>query len=132
MAKLYKVLVNEGNGAEPKAIQVLQGVGDISTPVRILAQRGVRYELQDTTKIKATAPDQVRVKRMGKNLALMFDGSQKPDVVVEDFYAVGNASDASLPLITGLAENGSVYEYIPQDPALSSVTQPWSMATRLC
>ncbi len=122
MAKLYKVLVNEGNGAEAKAIQVLQGVGDSGTSVRIVAQRGVRYELQDTTKTKATAPDQVRVKRMGKNLALMFDGSQKPDVVVEDFYAVGNTNDASLPLVTGLAENGNVYEYIPQDPALSSVT----------
>ena len=122
MAKLYKVLVNDGNGAETKPINVTQGVGDKGTPVRIVAQRGVRYELQDTTKTKNTAPDQVRVKRVGKNLTLMFDGSQKPDVVVEDFYAVGSASDGTLPTLAGLAENGSVYEYIPQDPALSSVT----------
>ncbi len=122
MAKLYKVLVNDGNGAETKPINVTQGVGDKGTPVRIVAQRGVRYELQDTTKNKNTAPDQVRVKRVGKNLTLMFDGSQNPDVVVEDFYAVGSASDGTLPTLAGLAENGSVYEYIPQDPALSSVT----------
>ena len=102
MAKLYKVLVNDGNGAETKPINVTQGVGDKGTPVRIVAQRGVRYELQDTTKTKNTAPDQVRVKRVGKNLTLMFDGSQTPDVVVEDFYAVGSASDGTLPTLAGL------------------------------
>jgi VCBS repeat-containing protein len=122
MAKLYKLLVNDGNGAEAKPINVMQGAGDKGAPVRIVAQKGVRYELQDSTKAKAAAPDQVRVKRVGKNLTLMFDGSQKPDVVVEDFYAMGSAKDGNLPVLAGLAENGSVYEYIPQDPALSSLT----------
>lgn len=122
MAKLYKLLVNDGNGAEAKPINVMQGVGDKGAPVRIVAQKGVRYELQDPTKAKAAAPDQVRVKRVGKNLTLMFDGSQKPDVVVEDFYAMGSAKEGNFPKLAGLAENGSAYEYIPQDPALSSVT----------
>ncbi len=121
MAKTYKVLVN-GSGSETKPINVMQGVGDKGSPVRIVAQKGVRYELQDEAKGKGAAPDQVRVKRVGKNLTLMFDGSQKPDVVVEDFYAVGSANDGNLPVLAGLAENGSVYEYIPQDPALNSVT----------
>ncbi len=122
MAKIYKVLVNGGSGAESKPISVMQGVGDKGSPVRIVAQKGVRYELQDEAKGKGAAPDQVRVKRVGNNLTLMFDGSQKPDVVVEDFYALGSANDGNLPVLGGLAENGSVYEYIPQDPALSSVT----------
>lgn len=122
MAKIYKVLVNEGSGSETKSVQVLQGVGDRDAPIRIVAQRGVRYELQDELKGKGLAPDQVRVKRSGKNLTLMFDGSQNPDVVVEDFYAVGSANDGSVPVLAGLAENGGVYEYIPQDPALASVT----------
>jgi VCBS repeat-containing protein len=122
MAKIYKVLVNGGSGSETKPISVMQGVGDKGSPVRIVAQKGVRYELQDEAKGKGAAPDQVRVKRVGKNLTLMFDGSQKPDVVVEDFYAVGSANDGNLPVLAGLAENGSVYEYIPQDPALNSVT----------
>lgn len=122
MAKIYKVLVNGGSGAESKPISVMQGVGDKGSPVRIVAQKGVRYELQDEAKGKGAAPDQVRVKRIGKNLTLMFDGSQKPDVVIEDFYAVGTANDGNLPVLAGLAENGSVYEYIPQDPSLSSVT----------
>lgn len=122
MAKIYKVLVNEGSGSETKSVQVLQGVGDKDAPIRIVAQRGVRYELQDELKGKGLAPDQVRVKRSGKNLTLMFDGSQNPDVVVEDFYAVGSANDGSVPVLAGLAENGGVYEYIPQDPSLGSVT----------
>jgi VCBS repeat-containing protein len=122
MAKTYKVLVNGGSEAETKPINVMQGVGDKGSPVRIVAQKGVRYELQDEAKGKGAAPDQVRVKRVGKNLTLMFDGSQKPDVVLEDFYAVGSANDGNLPVLAGLAENGSVYEYIPQDPALNSVT----------
>jgi VCBS repeat-containing protein len=122
MAKTYKVLVNGGSETETKPINVMQGVGDKGSPVRIVAQKGVRYELQDEAKGKGAAPDQVRVKRVGKNLTLMFDGSQKPDVVVEDFYAVGSANDGNLPVLAGLAENGSVYEYIPQDPALNSVT----------
>lgn len=122
MAKIYKVLVNTGSGAESKPINVMQGVGDKGSPVRIVAQKGVRYELQDEAKGKGSAPDQVRVKRVGKSLALMFDGSKTPDVVLEDYYAVGSANDGDLPVLAGLAENGNVYEYIPQDPALSSVT----------
>jgi VCBS repeat-containing protein len=122
MAKIYKVLVNDGKGADANPINVMQSVGDKGEPVRLVAQKGVRYQLQDEAKGKGAAPDQVRVKRVGKNLTLMFDGSQSADVVVEDFYAVGSATDGNLPVLAGLAENGSVYEYIPQDPALGSVT----------
>lgn len=120
MAKTYKVLVNDGKGAESVAVQVAQGAGDKGTPVRLLAQRGVRYELQDVTKGKGVAPDQVRAKRVGNNLALMFDGSQNPDVVIEDYYIV--KGEGAAPMLAGLAENGGVYEYIPQDPNANHLT----------
>lgn len=120
MAKTYKVLVNDGKGAESVAVQVAQGAGDKGTPVRLLAQRGVRYELQDVTKGKGVAPDQVRAKRVGNNLALMFDGSQAPDVVIEDYYIV--KGEGAAPMLAGLAENGGVYEYIPQDPNANHLT----------
>lgn len=122
MSKTYKIRVNESGASDGQTISVTQGVGDKGAPVRVIAQRGARYELQDDAKAKGAAPDQVRVKRMGKNLNLMFDGSQKPDVVLENFYAVASPGDGGLPVLAGLAENGSVYAYIPQDPALSSVT----------
>lgn len=120
MAKTYKVLVNDGKGAESVAVQVAQGAGDKGTPVRLLAQRGVRYELQDVTKGKGVAPDQVRAKRVGNNLTLMFDGSQNPDVVIEDYYIV--KGEGAAPILAGLAENGGVYEYIPQDPNADHLT----------
>jgi VCBS repeat-containing protein len=120
MAKTYKVLVNDGKGAESVAVQVAQGAGDKGTPVRLVAQRGVRYELQDVTKGKGVAPDQVRAKRVGNNLTLMFDGSQAPDVVIEDYYIV--KGEGTAPMLAGLAENGGVYEYIPQDPNANHLT----------
>jgi hypothetical protein len=66
MAKTYKVLVNDGKGADSNAVQVMQGAGDKGSPVRLVAQRGVRYELQDVAKGKGFAPDQVRLKRVGQ------------------------------------------------------------------
>jgi VCBS repeat-containing protein len=120
MAKTYKVLVNDGKGAESVAVQVVQGAGDKGSPVRLVAQRGVRYELQDLSKGKGVAPDQLRAKRVGNNLALMFDGSQAPDVVIEDYYIV--KGEGAAPMLAGLAENGGVYEYIPQDPNVNHLT----------
>lgn len=119
MTKIYKVLVNDGK-AESNAVQVTQGAGDKDATVRLVAQRGVRYELQDVSKGKGFAPDQVRAKRVGSNLALMLDGSEKPDVEIEDYYVV--QGEGSAPVLAGLAENGSVYEYIPQDPNANHLT----------
>lgn len=119
MAKTYKVLVNGGKEAELKTISVIQGAGDRSAPVRLVSERGVRYELVDDVKGKGFAPDEVRLKRMGKNLLLMFNESQSADVVFENFYDAGQAGDAGVPTLVGNAENGNMYEYVPQDPEVS-------------
>lgn len=117
MAKTYKILVNDGKSADIKPIRVEQGVGDKGLPVRMLAKEGWRIELQDDAKGKGLAPNQVRLKRMGKDLAIYFDNSQRADVLVEDFYT----SPTNKPQLVGLAENGGTYEYVPQDPAVSSM-----------
>ena len=116
MAKNYKVLVNDASGVEANLVNIQQGRGDVGSPVRLLAQRGARYEFQDELKGKGLAPDQVRVKRSGNNLHVMFDGSQKPDVVIEDFYVASNRNNGLTPVLSGMAENGSIYAYTPQDP----------------
>jgi hypothetical protein len=123
MAKTYKILVNDGTGAEIKPVRVVQGVGANGDPVRLLAKRGWRFELQDELKNKGLAPDQVRIKRVGQSLTLMFEGSQRADVVIEDFYAENTEAnkDNGMPKLVGTAENGGVYEYVPQDPAASSM-----------
>jgi VCBS repeat-containing protein len=117
MAKTYKILMNDGNNADIKPVRVEQGAGDKGLPVRVLVKAGWRIELQDEAKDKGLAPNQMRLKRMGKDLAIYFDNSQRADVVVEDFYA----NPASKPRLVGLAENGGTYEYVPQDPAVSSL-----------
>ena len=123
MAKTYKILVNDGKGTDIKPVSVVQGAGANGDPVRMTAKRGWRFELQDDLKGKGLGPDQVRLKRIGKNLGLMFDGSTNPDVVIEDYYAENEDKDKDngMPMIVGQAENGGIYEYVPQDPAASSM-----------
>ena len=123
MAKTYKILVNDGKGTDINPVRVVQGVGDKGSPVRLLAKRGWRFELQDELKGSGVAPDQVRVKRVGKHLSLLLDGSQDADVIIEDFYADKTDSDKDngTPTLVGQAENGGLYEFVPQDPAISSM-----------
>ena len=123
MAKTYKILVNDGKGTDNKPVSVVQGASAKGEPVRMTAKRGWRFELQDDLKGKNLGPDQVRLKRMGKNLGLMFDGSVNPDVIIEDFYAENEdkEKDNGSPMIVGQAEDGGIYEYVPQDPAASSM-----------
>ena len=47
MSKIYKIRVNEGAGGESQIIQITQSVNNKDAPLRIMARRGVRYELQD-------------------------------------------------------------------------------------
>jgi VCBS repeat-containing protein len=123
MAKTYKILVNDGKGTDIQPVNVVQGAGASGEHVRLVAKRGWRYELQDELKGKGVAPDQVRIKRVGKSMTLMFDGSQNADVVIEDFYAENTDADKDngMPKLVGTAENGNMYEYVPQDPAVSSM-----------
>lgn len=120
MLKQYKILVNEGKGSENVLVTVPAGAGARGNPTRITAKPDTRYELQDDLKGKGLGPDQVRGKRVGKNLYLMFEDNGKPDVIIEGYYDSVNLQQ--VPTIVGKAENGSVYEYIPHDPELSSMS----------
>ena len=113
MAKKFKVLVNTGKAENNESFDVTQGQGMRGQPLRIKAQTGAKYQLQDLEKAQGVAPQYVKVKRMGKNLHLMFEESQEADVIIEDYYEVmPNGSNSVL----GQAENGSFYEFIPEDP----------------
>ena len=117
MTKQYKVLVNDGSD---RAVSVVtQGAGEQGKPLRLIARSGARYELQDEANGRGRAPDQVKVKRQGKDLALMFDKSKSPDVVMEGYY---DNPQNNRPSLVGVAEDGRTYEYQPHDPALSRLT----------
>lgn len=118
MAKLYKIQIDDGKGGDVKPLRVEQGAGDKNSPLRLLVQKGARVDvLQERKDGTATAPDQVRAQRRGKDLQLWFDGSKQADVVLEGYYEDPQA----LPQLTGLAENGNAYEYVPQDPDVNSL-----------
>jgi hypothetical protein len=123
MAKTYKILVNDGKGTDIKPLRVVQGNAINGDPVRLLAKRGWRIQLQDDSKGQGLAPDQVRLKRVGKDLAVLFDGSERADLVIEDYYAENTDKDKDngMPTLVGTAENGGMYEYVPQDPAVNSM-----------
>src|SRR5574343_436846 len=134
MAKQFKVLVNTGKAENNKAIDVQQHAGDKGQPVRIKAQAGTKYQLQELGKDKGknTAPDYVRAKRNGKNLEITFEDGISPDRIIADYY---DEMPAGYNGVIGQAENGSFYEYIPEDPnpkglipELADGVQPTSVA----
>jgi uncharacterized protein with HEPN domain len=113
MAKQYKVLVNTGKEENNKAVDVQQFSGDKGQPVRIKAQAGAKYQLQEPARGKNVGPDYVKAKRVGKNLHILFEGETEASLIIEDYY--GEMAPGYNGVI-GQAENGSFYEYIPEDP----------------
>ena len=55
MAKTYKVIVKAGN-EQNQTIDVRQGAGDSGQPVRIKAQAGAKYQLQEGQRNHQNAP----------------------------------------------------------------------------
>lgn len=110
MSQKYKILVKS---AEKSAAQEIDVISGQAQPVRIQAKEGVRYVLQDTAKQPVAAPDVVHASRKGNNLHLSFEGSAGSDVIIEDYYST---FPSDYNAVTGLAEDGQVYEYVPQDP----------------
>jgi hypothetical protein len=80
--------------------------------VHIKAHSNVNYELIE--KAGGYAPENIVVKRVGKDLYIAFEGSDidDPDVIIDAYY---NESEES---IVGEAENGLYYEYVPESAEL--------------
>jgi len=117
MAKSYKVIVKAGN-EQNQTIDVRQGAGDSGQPVRIKAQAGAKYQLQEGQRNHQNAPDFVKVRRQGKNLLITFEGETQPSLIIEDYYEV---MPEGYNAVVGQAENGNFYEYIPEDPKASGL-----------
>ncbi|WP_236225619.1 Ig-like domain-containing protein, partial [Pseudomonas pseudonitroreducens] len=75
---------------------------------KIKAKAGTKYLLQVDS--KDVAPENVTVKRVGKDLQISFEGSEKPDLTIEGFFAEG--MDGQL---YGVSEDGQLYAYVRTD-----------------
>jgi hypothetical protein len=113
MAKQFKVLVKTGAGKEVETHLAEQGAGERGRPLILKAKAGVKYQMVEVGKPNNLAPDNIKAKRVGKNLHIMFETDEQANVIIDDYYSViGDDYNA----IIGKAENGSFYEYLTEDP----------------
>ncbi|CAN1496974.1 Cadherin_repeat domain containing protein [Burkholderiaceae bacterium] len=119
MSKTIKALVQNNAGEVTETLNVVQGAGDKGNPARLKAVRGARYQLEDPAAAN-TGPDSVRTKRSAKNLHVMLEGSTEPDLIVENYYDEAVMVDETGGLY-GRAEDGNLYEYIPEDPVVANL-----------
>ncbi|PUE22823.1 hypothetical protein B9Z38_15035 [Limnohabitans sp. MMS-10A-160] len=117
MAQQFKVLVNAGKSEEVQSLLAEQGAGQRGRPLIIKAKAGAKYQLVEMGKAKGNntdlAPDNIKAKRVGKHLHLMFETDTVADVIIEDYYDVMAEGYNG---VIGKAENGSYYEYLTEDP----------------
>ena len=96
MAKTIKVIVNTGKPETDKSFDVIQGSGNQNRPTRIKAVKGARYQLEDPA-AKNVGPENIKSKRVGKNLHVMLEGSQEADLVIEGYYEEANQTENIQP-----------------------------------
>ncbi|WP_152220465.1 Ig-like domain-containing protein [Pseudomonas sp. SCB32] len=75
---------------------------------KIKAHSGTKYLLQ--VENSDVAPENVTVKRVGKDLQISFEGSEEPDLTITDFFEEGMDSQ-----LYGVAEDGQLYAYVRTD-----------------
>ncbi|KTC45105.1 hypothetical protein AO262_29315 [Pseudomonas fluorescens ABAC62] len=77
-------------------------------PVRVKAVANGKYILAEGD--KGVAPDNITVKRVGKDLHIALEGTDpdQPQLIIEGFYEAQGQ-------LVGVAEDGSYYEYIASD-----------------
>ncbi|MBB4863398.1 hypothetical protein HNP46_002245 [Pseudomonas nitritireducens] len=80
----------------------------VKTGGKVKAKAGTKYLLQ--VENGDIAPENVTVKRVGKDLLISFEGSDKADLTLENFYADGMEQQ-----LYGVAENGQLYAYVRTD-----------------
>ena len=113
MAQQFQVIVNTGKAQSAQVYNAEQGAGQRGRPLILKAKAGAKYQLVEVAKGQDWAPDNVKAKRVGKHLHLMFETDTQADVIIEDYYDV---MPEGYNGIIGKAENGNFYEYLTEDP----------------
>jgi Tfp pilus assembly protein PilP len=82
--------------------------GDKGAPLRIKATADGKFILAD--KETGTAPENITVRRVGKNLLVCLEGDalDQPTLIIEDFFEYDSE-------LMGMAEDGAYYAYVSSD-----------------
>ena len=110
MSKKFKLLSVAGQNQVNSTADIAQGAGAQGKPVVVQAKAGQKYQLVDVE--TQVAPHNIRAKRVGKGLHVFFEDSQQADLIIDNYYDEVSGGDSGL---IGQAENGTLYDYIPED-----------------
>jgi len=107
MKNAYKIIVNNAQGSAKTLTHDVPAPGSFWGPLKIKATPGARYQLVDVN--TGQGPDNIRVKRVGKDLRISFEGRDNVDVMITDYYEhAGNES------LVGEIEAGVLHAYVPE------------------
>jgi hypothetical protein len=110
MTQKFRLFIREGQDQVVQTMDIERSASGQAKPVTVKAQAGMRYQLAQAD--TPLAPHTLRANRVGKNLHLFLEDSQQADVIIENYYEEMPVGAQGL---VGQAENGLVYEYIPQN-----------------
>jgi len=87
---------------------------NVATPIPLKEGGRIKMEMGRRYVFKAAPEDEASrnftVERIGKDLQVFLDGGDKPDLILEDYFAPGMTAQ-----LYGTDENGSVRAYAPDD-----------------
>lgn len=107
-----KILVNN---QLMQVIYIQQG-SSVKDTQRITAIQDAQYQFIDEA--QKNAPNQIKAKRVGKDLWIeLFDSDDSPELIIDNYFEVSGVR------VTGLAEDGLIYDYVPQSRLDSDVVK---------
>ena len=116
MKKTYKVIVQSNTGAEKTVTHNVAEPGLFRGPLKIKAAPGARYQLVDVS--TGQGPDNIRAKRVGKDLRISFEGRDQVDVMIINYY---DHVDAGFSTVIGETDPGVFWAYLPESGEASSL-----------
>lgn len=109
MKNSYKVVVKSNQGNAKTTTHDVPEPGSWWGALKIKAVPGARYQLIDNT--TGQGPDNIRVKRVGNDLRISFDGREDADLVISDYYEY---TAPGFGAVIGETDPGVYYAYTPE------------------
>ena len=110
MANIVNIVTSGSQSNQVKTEQVSAGAGDQGKTLKIKAQAGSRYQLQDAQSAQPTGPQTLKLKRVGNDLEVTFENGQKADVVIENYFTEITSPNEGL---MGQNSSGVMQSYAP-------------------